>query len=37
VVFEVEAVDRVLRLQARQAEPALDGSGIASFQFKVGE
>ena len=37
VVFEVEAVDRVLRMQPRQTEAAFDGTAVAGFQFQIGE
>jgi hypothetical protein len=36
-MFEVEAVDGVPRLQARQAEAALNGVLVAGFQFQVRE
>ena len=36
-MFEVEAVDGVLRLQAGQTEAAFDGAAVARFQFQVGE
>jgi hypothetical protein len=37
VMFEVEAVDRVLRMQAGETEAALNGTAVARFQFQVGE
>ena len=37
VVFEVEAVDGVLGMEARHPETSFDGSTVASFQFHVGE
>ena len=37
VVFEVEAVDGVLGMQAGHAEASLDGAAVARVQFQIGE
>ena len=36
-MFEVEAVDGVLGMEARHAETSFDGATVASFQFHIGE
>ena len=35
VVFEVKAVDGVLRVQAREAEPPFNRTAVAAFEFEV--
>ena len=35
VMVELEAIDGVLRLQARQLEAAFDGAAVAGFQFQI--
>ena len=37
MVLEVEAVDRVLRMEAGHTETALDSAAVARVQFEIGE